>query len=362
VKQYQRSVKRHMIHKRHYGMTKAFEIAVDEQVRETWDTVIAGFYDASIYQSWAYGAVRWGERNLSHLVLYQGQDICAAAQLRIARIPFMRAGIAYLTWGPMCQKDEGTLDPSVVRQMVERLKHEYCQRRKLCLQIIPNMFPGNERTKILEDTFSITGFIEDGSNLPYRTVLVNLSPAPDILRKRLKQKWRNQLNRSEKNGLELEISDSRAAYEAFLLLYKEMFARKQFETSIDVKEFEKIQDHLSSRHKMLVFLARKEGETVAALVESHIGETAIYLLGATSPRGRELKAAYYLQWQAMLFHKLHGALYYDLGGIDPHSNPGGYHFKSGFGGEELTQMSGRVCPGGLLSNGLVALLSAWRRR
>ena len=30
-----------------------------------------------------------------------------------------------------------------------------------------------------------------------------------------------------------------------------------------------------------------------------------------------------------------GCRWYDLGGIDPQNNPGVYHFKSGFGGEEI---------------------------
>ena len=69
-----------------------------------------------------------------------------------------------------------------------------------------------------------------------------------------------------------------------------------------------------------------------------MGDTAIYLLGATNERARELKAAYFLQWQAMLWLKDRGARWYDLGGIDPEANPGGYHFKSGFGGNETMQL------------------------
>ena len=343
-------------------MSNPIEIAVDGQTQETWDEVVARFCDANIYQTWTYGAVRWGENNLSHIVLHRGRDVLAAAQLRIARVPFMRVGIAYLRWGPMWQKQDDALEPSVIRQTVECLKREYSHRRRLCLQIIPNAFTGGERGKIFEDAFSAPGFVTDGSLRPYRTVLVDLSPAPEIIRKQLNQKWRNQLNRSEKNGLELEVSETSASYEEFLGLYEEMWGRKQFETSVDVNEFGKIQEHLSSRQKMHVLLARKDGETVAALVESHMGNTAIYLLGATSPRGRELKAAYFLQWQAMLFYQHRGAIHYDLGGIDPDKNPGGYHFKSGLGGEVVTQLALRSCRGGLLSRGATALLATWRRR
>ena len=48
-----------------------------------------------------------------------------------------------------------------------------------------------------------------------------------------------------------------------------------------------------------------------------VGDTAIFLLGATSEKAMELKAANFLQWQAMMWLKDRGARWYDLGGIDP---------------------------------------------
>ena len=74
------------------------EVQVDGQTAETWSGILAQFADANIYQSWAYGAVRWSGRNLSHLVIRQNGRILAAAQLRIARLPLLPAGVAYLRW------------------------------------------------------------------------------------------------------------------------------------------------------------------------------------------------------------------------------------------------------------------------
>jgi hypothetical protein len=63
----------------------------------------------------------------------------------------------------------------------------------------------------------------------------------------------------------------------------------------------------------------------------------------------------------MLWLKEHGARGYDLGGIDPEANPGGYHFKSGFGGVDMTQLPPQACRGSMLSAG-VSAISSWRRR
>jgi lipid II:glycine glycyltransferase (peptidoglycan interpeptide bridge formation enzyme) len=73
-------------------------------------------------------------------------------------------------------------------------------------------------------------------------------------------------------------------------------------------------------------------------VISALGDTAIYLLGATSAAGLNLKGAYLLQWSAISWLKSRGFHFYDLGGINPQRNPGVYHFKSGLGAEESEQV------------------------
>ena len=169
------------------------------------------------------------------------------------------------------------------------------------------------------------------------------------------------MNRSEKNGLCLEVSDGATAYEEFVRIYQIMWERKQFNTSVDVREFAHIQEQLPAQQKMQIFIARAENEAVGAVVCSQIGDTIIYLLGATNEKARELKAAYFLHWQVMCHYKQRGGLRYDLGGIDPDENPGGFHFKSGFGGVDVLQLPTHARAGGLLSRGIVEIAN-WRRR
>jgi hypothetical protein len=337
------------------------DVQVDGQTPQTWSDILARFDDASIYQTWAYGAVRWGVRSLSHLVLRQAGQIVGAAQLRLARVPFVPVGVAYLRWGPMCQIKGRPLDPAVVTEMTSCLRHEYVERRGLALQIIPAAFTSNSRADAFDSAFSQSGMHPEPSLGVYRTILVDLSPTVEAMRKRLDQKWRNQLNRAEKNNLVLEASESREAYREFLQLYEAMRERKRFETSVDAGEFGQIQELLTPAAKMQTFLARADGEAVGALVCSLLGNTAIYLLGATNERARELKAAYFLQWQAMLWLRAHGAVGYDLGGVAPVANPGGYHFKSGFGGDEVTQMAPHAMTGGALGEAVLRGV-AWLRQ
>jgi lipid II:glycine glycyltransferase (peptidoglycan interpeptide bridge formation enzyme) len=336
-------------------------VQVDGQTPQSWSGILAQFADANIYQTWAYGAVRWGSRNLSHLVIRREGRVLAAAQLRIARLPLIPAGVAYLRWGPMCQTTGSLLDLTLVTATISALRQEYVKRRGLVLQIIPHAFSGSDRAATFQSSFSQSGMQPEPSLGHYQTIVVDLSPTAEVLRKRLDQKWRNQLNRAEKNGLVLEVSDGHEAYREFVRLYEAMWQRKRFKTSVDVQEFGRIQELLLGSARMQTFLARSDGQYVGALVSSLMGDTGIYLLGATNERARELKAAYFLQWQAMLWLKERGACWYDLGGIDPVANPGGYHFKSGLGGNEVAQLPSHAASGGALSGAVIHGV-AWLRR
>lgn len=340
--------------------SSSLDVQVDGQTPESWSGILMNFADASIYQSWAYGAVRWGERNLSHVVLRRKGQVVAAAQLRIARLPLIPAGLAYLRWGQYERKGR-PFDPAVVAEMVSRLRREYVDRRGLALQIIPPAFCDSDRGAVFLSALEQSGLHPEPSLGRYRTIVVDLTAAEEVLRKRLNQKWRNQLNRAEKNGLAIEMSDAPEAYQAFMPLYASMRARKQFETQEDVDGFGRMQEHLCGSDRLQTFLARSDGQVIGALVCSLMGGSSICLLAATNERARELKAAYVLQWQAMLWLKQHGAQTYDLGGVDPEANPGGFHFKNGFGGADMTQLGTYVHDGNLLSSG-VAALAKWRRR
>jgi hypothetical protein len=337
------------------------EVQVDGQSCESWASILDQFNDSTIYQTWAYGSIRWGERNLSHLVLRRDSHILAAAQLRIARLPLLPAGVAYLRWGPVYHRKEHPDDPAVIHQMLACLRNEYSIRRRLALQVICNAYVGDPRGAAYLEALALEGLRPDTSGPRYQTIVVDLTAGIDVMRKRLDRKWRNHLNQSEKNGLVIDVNDGQDAYRDFVRIYKTMWERKRFETSVDVDEFGRIQQLLVSPARMQTFLALKDGEPIAAVVCSHMGDAAIYLLGATSERARELKAAYYLQWQVMVWLKERGAALYDLGGVNPVANPGSYSFKAGFGGAEKTQLRLHTCPGGFLSAG-VAAFCAWRRR
>src|SRR5215469_9034607 len=100
--------------------------AEDQEMSEgAWTRVVEGFEDASLMQTWPYGARRWGAENLSHLVLRKDGEVAAAAQVVIRKIPFLGPGIAYVKWGPLCHPRGQERDQQTFRMMIRALREAF---------------------------------------------------------------------------------------------------------------------------------------------------------------------------------------------------------------------------------------------
>jgi lipid II:glycine glycyltransferase (peptidoglycan interpeptide bridge formation enzyme) len=321
------------------GIDSGWQVEVDRATPAEWSRMLDLFDDANIYQTWSYGAIRWARQNLSHLVLKQNDEVLAAAQLRIVRPTRFNFGMAYLRWGPLCHRRGTELGHEILRRMARSLEEEYVGKRKLFLKVLPNAFAGSPRAALFQSAFS--RFTQEPctpANV-YRTFVLDLAPPLEELRRNLDKKWRNQLTRSEKNGLTVVSSTGTDEYRRFCGMYKQMRERKSFESLVDIEEFARIQEDLPDTQRMQVMICEQAGVPVAGIVSSGIGDSAIYLLGATSDNGLNAKGAYLLQWTLIQWLKKNGFKWYDLGGIDPVRNLGVYHFKSGLSGTDVAQLT-----------------------
>jgi lipid II:glycine glycyltransferase (peptidoglycan interpeptide bridge formation enzyme) len=303
-----------------------------------WSELLAQFDDASVYQTWAYGAVHWGGDQLTHIVLTRNEKPVAAAQVRVKTLPAIRKGIAYLRWGPLCRRRGESFDVDILRRMTAALKEEFVDRRGLLLRVIPSTFESDSFADQQKSAWADLGFVRNDTERVYRTLRLDLAPPLDQLRKRLNQKWRNCLNGAERNGLTVTVGTDIALYDKFLAAYDRMMARKQFDTSVDAAEFRRMQLELPEPQKMQILLCEKEGKTLNAIVIAGTGDSGLYLLGATTEEGLNLRGAYLLQWRAIEWLKQQGCRWYDLGGINPETNPGVFHFKSGISGQDVCQL------------------------
>jgi lipid II:glycine glycyltransferase (peptidoglycan interpeptide bridge formation enzyme) len=333
-------------------MQPKYQIEVDRANSTEWASMLDLFQDANIYQTRSYGAVRWGAENLSHLVVKEDGEALAMAQLRIVRPTSLRFGMAYLRWGPLWCRRGTQLNPEIAAYTVEALEQEYVKKRGLLLRVLPNAFAGTERASVLRSAFS-RFTTKSATHNTYRTSILDLAPPLEELRRRLDKKWRNALSRSEKNGLEILQGDGIKEYRTFCQMYQEMSKRKGFATTVSIEEFGRIQEDLPRDYRMQTLICTQGKVPVAGIVSSAIGDSAIYLLGATSDSGLTAKGAYLLQWTWIRRLKEKGFRWYDLGGIDPESNPGVYHFKSGLSGVDSSHIGPLTVSDGRFSSAII---------
>lgn len=312
------------------GEAGSFTVEKDNVDAEKWESYLDLFEDASLYQSWSYGRNFPGGRMMSHIVLKKDGEVRAVVQARILTVPLLQRGIAYIFMGPLWKRRGFPADKKILSEMLRAVSSEYVKKRKLLLRIVPGEL--NEED---EDIFKIAHYRKNEAYIPQRTLIVDLEPSIQEIRSRFHHKWRNRLNVAERNGLEVLGGTSEDLFRMFKQLYEELLQMKEIPAAADIDNFIEIQRNLPQRHKMHVLICTSEGRAVAGLVGSLIGNKGICLLSAANMEGRELLGSYLLQWELLRWMKEQGAKAYDLGGIDPEKNPGGFRFKAGLGGRDV---------------------------
>ncbi len=319
--------------------------------RDGWRDAARRFADYSYRQSWPYAQrmARDSGSRVDFLVIERDGEIVGAASVRVKQVPILGGGVAYVAGGPLVRRwGEAQARESEVRSCLEVLTNRYVRREGRTLRI---QFPlSASGSGPLESASAWMGMQKSNSLRPYRTIGVDLSGTSEEIRARLHQKWRNQLNAGLRKALRLDVGDRDEHFARFGVLFNDMLQRKGFDSRIRPELFHEIQAEADEAERTSVLLAHAEGEDVAGIMVSFLGDAPVYLLGATATAGMQLKAAYVLQWEAMRMAKEKGCRHYDLGGIDPEGNPGVHHFKEGFGGADIHALGPmELEPGGIRS-------------
>ena len=314
-----------MKEQREFDLGSGFICSVDAADENEWNDIIQMFRDATLNQTWAFCRAR--SKKLSHVIVKRNGKIVAGAMLRLIILPIFAAGIAYLGSGPMWKLRDEPDDIDVLHRIIRALRLEYVVHRGLFLRISPNMFTNlanqDENRGIFEDEGFHCHQQEDC------TLFLNLELSLDDLRRGLHQKWRNLLNRAEKNGFTVRVGTDEGSLKTFKGIYEEMLSRKQYKTDVNINEYEVIQSALPEPLKPTIIICELAGLPMAGGLFSTTGDTGVYLLGATSNEGMKNAASYLIQWEAIKLLKERGFRAYDLGGCNIERVPETYHFKAG---------------------------------
>jgi len=300
-----------------------------------WDSLIARFRDSNVFQTWQYGQCTWGERDLSHAVLTVRGEPVAAAQVRTwNRVPVLR--FAYVVDGPVWMNRTGH-DIGVLDLMVKALVREYVEKRGYSLRLVPFVHDGDPqaddvRSVLLTNQFTKTRQAE-------RTLLLDISMPEEVLRANLRRKWRQTLGYAEKAGLTVRCEKNDELLAGTLAMYRDMHERKRFTEHTPADRFLRMQARMPAPFKFAVITVEGNGIPHACLVGSAIGDTAFPVLAATASSGLKSHASYLAYWEMLKLYHREGIRWFDLRGIDPTGNPGGYTFKTGIAGAKGIEVS-----------------------
>jgi lipid II:glycine glycyltransferase (peptidoglycan interpeptide bridge formation enzyme) len=312
------------------ALSASYSCEIDVATEQTWTGLVLKFEDANIYQTWQHGAVVAGHRNLSQVVLKLDGSVVAMALVRVKRMPVLGVGVAYVFWGPLWRQKGDAQNVEHFRQAVRALRNEFVCKRGMTLWILPVLI--DDVSSTYNAILAEEGLLPTEEATRGRTILMDLSHPLSSIREGMASHWKRELKVAEKNKLQLVEGTSEELFDRFIEMYKEMVSRKKFVEPNDIYQFKDIQSRLPEALKMKVLLCESGAGLCAGAIYSLIGNSAVYLFGATSSAGMKSRGSYFLQWRIIEELKQQDATIYNLNGINPTVNPGTYKFKNDLAG------------------------------
>jgi lipid II:glycine glycyltransferase (peptidoglycan interpeptide bridge formation enzyme) len=216
------------------------------------------------------------------------------------------------TWSA-AQVKEGIADPGV-RRLTE----------------LPSQQPdpvGVRVTTRLRDAGWLPQNPEDGfgAGQPQFTYEIPLAGrTEDDLLKGMNQLWRRNIKKAAKEGVEVMVGEVTVGEDlkAFHDLYVHTAERDRF-TPRPLRYFETMFAEMSAEapERIRLYLARHQGDLVAATIQVRVGARTWYSYGASSTEKREVRGSNACQWTMIRDSLAAGCDVYNLRGITPPSTP-----------------------------------------
>jgi hypothetical protein len=293
-----------------------------------WRLLLARAPRANLLQSWPYAvAARMHDQMMSR----RGQILDAGATVGLMQIQEIRIGpfhVLRLHRGPLWL--DGEPGRETWRAFLAAFSREFPRRLGRWRHLLPECDDSDDMRSLLADA----GWRNRGGE-PYRTILVELTPPLDDIRRRFKSNWRNKLRQAERSGLDIRADCTGATASAFLAGYASDKSARGYRGPKPARLATLIAS-AAPAGDMLMLSAAKDGATVAAILLFRHGNAATYQAGWTSEAGRQSRAHHLLLWSAIERLKAAGVAMLDLGGVNPRMAEGVTQFKEGLGGRLIT--------------------------
>lgn len=169
------------------------------------------------------------------------------------------------------------------------------------------------------------------------TVMLDLTPTMDELRANLERRWRHRLVTSESSGLSIQRVGTQPNQFRWLLEAEMAQRGDKGLDGLPPAFFERyVFTRKNAADTMLTLRADVGRDRVAAMMFLIHGRSAIYHIGWTTDKGRDLHAHNLILWKGIEALKARGIQQLDLGGVNTIRSAGIARFKISTGGKVLT--------------------------
>lgn len=313
-------------------------LEIGEDKKDIWNDFILENSPQSFLQSFGWGEFQSAVgRKVMRFAVMEGERMMAAASVLEHKLP-LGLRYWYLPRGPIAVVEAGQSEQSAILDFCIKALEE---KARLAGVVFVRMDPGVEKKDqlVLEklDMKSIAGSVQ-----PKDTLVLDLQKSEDEILSAMKPKTRYNIRLAEKKGVEISSTTfEEKSFEDFWKLIQETSERDGI-VSHSKAYYQKMLKALGIEGdlKCYLYLARYEGQVIAANIVLIFGTYAVYLHGASSNANRNLMAPYLLQWRQIQDARTAGCRIYDFWGITvDNAQPkwaGITRFKQGFGGREVS--------------------------
>lgn len=300
--------------------------------REAWEAYWPSCQQTNLLQSWQYGEAKEqaeGWQAQRFLIVNENEQPIALAQVLTRVLPFL-GGIARLNRGPLLlaginRDNEVLYKLAALRVLLKEARRQ----RWWLLQAAPELPPADDALSGLQ----ALGF----KKLPasaWASGRISLKADGQALLMGLNGKWRNGMRKGVKLGVTVTHHECKGEALALLIQrYIDLQSNRGFD-GLSEKLIRALAGQQGSLWQFNLFVAGDEtmaehDDPLGVLVTICSGDTALYLIGSSNDKGRQMQANSVLLWQAILHAKQSGCTGFDIGGLSDATPKGIAEFKQG---------------------------------
>jgi serine/alanine adding enzyme len=280
-------------------------LAVVELDPEAWDAFARQHPRGHLLQSsgWARlkESVGWHARRLA--VIGPGGPQAGVQALIRRRLG---VSVVYTPRGPLLGDDYPNTTLLAALERLARREHA------VFLRLEPNVLEDEAAAGQLHSTLLLRGFEPTQPIQPRSTVQLGLAPTPEQLLAGMSKGHRADIKRATRSGVIVRAGHADADLDAFYAIMEQTGQRAGF--GIHTRAYYRAAWE-QFRNDSQIFLAERDGQTLATCLVFAWAGNALYLYGGSTEEGLKSGANHALQLQAIRWAREHGCALYDFWGV-----------------------------------------------